>query len=188
MTTFPRLRTASLTLREWKETDALRVQKILNNQNVTRMLSGSPYPYTLAHAEVFLQNRVPDDLGRAIHWAIELQGEVVGGIGARPLHETPIMGWWLSEDHWRKGIMYEAAREALSYLLLERELPKVFADAFSDNTGSLRLVRKLGFVHTGKNEGSSRARPDGNYPTEEFLISPLDFIEAQQAREQELAQ
>ena len=188
MTTFPRLRTASLTLREWKETDAPRVQKILQNQNVTRMLSGSPHPYTQADAEVFLQSRIPDDVSQALHWAIELQGEVVGGIGARPLHETPVMGWWLSEAHWRKGIMYEAVREVLRYLLLERELPKVFADAFSDNIGSLRLIRKLGFVHTGQSEGGSRARAEGNYPTEEFLISPLDFIGAQQARAQELAQ
>lgn len=188
MTTFPRLRTTSLTLREWRETDALRVQNILLNQNVTRMLSGSPYPYTTSHADVFLQSRVPGDLGKALHWAIELQGKVVGGVGARPLDETPGMGWWLAEEHWKKGIMFEAASEALRYLLLERELPKIIADAFSDNKGSQALMRKLGFVHTGQGMGSSLARLAGTYPTEEFAISPLDFIAAQQLRVQEAAQ
>ncbi len=188
MTTFPRLRTASLTLREWKETDAPRILELLQNQQVTRMLASAPYPYTQADVEVFLQRFMPGDLGKAVNWAVELQGEVVAGVGAGNLSTKPELAFWLSEDHWRKGIMFEAVSEVLRYLLLEREVPSIFADAFSDNAGSLGLIRKLGFVHTGQNEGRSRARPEGTYPTEEFQISPLDFIGAQQAREQELAQ
>lgn len=188
MTTFPRLRTASLTLREWKETDAPRILELLQNQNVTRMLASAPYPYTKADAEVFLQRFMPRDLGHGVNWAVELQGEVVGGVGAGHLSRKPELAFWLAEEHWKKGIMYEAVSEVLRYLLLERELPSIFADAFSDNAGSQALIRKLGFVLTGQNEGRSRARLAGNYPTEEFLISPLDFISAQQSRAQEAAQ
>ncbi|WP_057461574.1 GNAT family N-acetyltransferase [Pseudovibrio sp. POLY-S9] len=188
MTTFPRLRTASLTLREWRETDAPRVLKLFQNHSITRMLTSKPHPFTKADAEAFLQKAMPGDLNEYVNWAVELQGEVVGGVGAAPLHETPDIGWWLAEEHWQKGIMFEATSEALRYLLLERELPKIVADAFSDNKGSQALMRKLGFVHTGQGTGSSAARLAGNYPTEEFAISPLDFIAAQQLRVQEAAQ
>ncbi|KZL16010.1 GNAT family N-acetyltransferase [Pseudovibrio sp. Ad26] len=188
MTTFPRLKTASLILREWRETDAPRIVELLQNQNVTRMLASAPHPYTKADAEVFLQRFMPGDLGHAVNWAVELQGEVVGGVGAGYLQRTPVLAFWLAEEKWKKGIMYEAVSAALSYLLLEREIPSICADAFSDNVGSQALLRKLGFVYTGKNEGRSRARLAGTYPTEEFRISPSDFIAAQQARAQEVAQ
>ncbi|KZK77811.1 ribosomal-protein-S5-alanine N-acetyltransferase [Pseudovibrio sp. W64] len=188
MTTFPRLRTTSLTLREWRETDAPRALKLFQNQNITRMLTSKPHPFTKANAEAFLHKVMPHNLNEVLNWAVELKGEVVGGIGAGPLDKTPDMGWWLAEEHWQKGIMFEAASEALRYLLLERELPKIIADAFSDNKGSQALMRKLGFVNTGQGMGSSLARLAGTYPTEEFAISPLDFIAAQQLRVQEAAQ
>ncbi len=188
MTTFPRLRTSSLTLREWRETDAPRILELLQNQNITRMLATQPYPFTKADAEVFLQRFMPGNLGHAVNWAVELQGEVIGGVGAGFLQKTPDLAFWLAEEKWEKGVMYEAVSAALGYLLLEREIPSICADAFSDNAGSQALLRKLGFVHTGKSEGRSRARLAGNYPTEEFCISPSDFIAAQQARAQEVAQ
>ncbi|QUS56181.1 GNAT family N-acetyltransferase [Pseudovibrio brasiliensis] len=188
MTTFPRLRTTSLTLREWRETDAPRALKLFQNHSITRMLTSKPHPFTKADAEAFLQTAIPGDLNEAVNWAVELQGEVIGGVGARPLNDTPGIGWWLAEEHWQKGIMFEAVSEALRYLLLERELPKIVADAFSDNMGSQALMRKLGFVHTGQGMGSSVARLARDYPTEEFAISPLDFIAAQQLRVQEAAQ
>ncbi|KZL19333.1 hypothetical protein PsAD2_02085 [Pseudovibrio axinellae] len=182
MTTFPRLRTASLTLREWKKTDAPRVLELLQNQNITRMLASAPYPYTKADVEVFLQRFMPGDLSEVLNWAVELQGEVVGSVGAWPLHKAPAMGWWLAEEYWQKGIMYEAVREVLRYLLLDRELPVLDADAFDDNPGSLALIRKLGFQQIGTDTGRSRARPEGEYPLTLFSISPLDFISAQQAK------
>ncbi|QUS56180.1 GNAT family N-acetyltransferase [Pseudovibrio brasiliensis] len=188
MTTFPRLRTASLTLREWRETDAPRLVELLQNQNITRMLASQPHPFTKADAEVFLQRFMPGDLGHAVNWVVELQGVAIGGVGVGYLQLTPDIAFWLAEEKWKKGIMYEAVSAALNYLLLEREVPSICADAFSDNAGSQALLRKLGFVHTGRNEGRSRARLAGNYPTEEFRISPRDFIVAQQLRVQEAAQ
>lgn len=188
MTIFPQLRTASLTLREWRETDAPRIVELLQNQSITRMLSSQPYPFTKADAEVFLQRFMPGDLDHAVNWAVELQGEIIGGVGAGYLQRAPDLAFWLTEDKWRKGIMYEAVSAVLSYLLLEREVPSIFADAFRDNAGSQALLRKLGFVHTGSGMGQSRARLAGDYPTEEFAISPLDFIGAQQSGLQEAAQ
>ncbi len=185
MTSFPRLRTASLTLREWRETDTLRVLQLFQNQNITRMLTSKPHPFTKADAEIFLQKAMPHNLSEVVNWAVELKGEVIGGVGAYLKQETPEMGWWLAEEHWQKGIMFEAVSEALRYLLLEREYPRLAADAFSDNAGSQALMRKLGFVHTGQGMGRSQARLAGDYPTEEFAISPLDFIAAQQLRVQE---
>ncbi|SDR22761.1 GNAT family N-acetyltransferase [Pseudovibrio sp. Tun.PSC04-5.I4] len=188
MTSFPRLRTASLVLREWKESDLLVVFKHLQNQNVTRMLASAPYPYTVADAEAFLSRFMPFDPSKAVNWAIELNGEAVGGCGAGHLQETPEVGFWLAESHWKKGIMFEALSEMLRYFLLERELPTIAADAFTDNPGSLGLLRKVGFVSQGFNMGRSRARLAGDYPTEEFAITPLDFIGAKSLRAKEAAQ
>ncbi|KZL19335.1 hypothetical protein PsAD2_02087 [Pseudovibrio axinellae] len=188
MTNFPRLRTASLTLREWKATDAPRVLELLQNQNITRMLASAPYPYTKADAEVFLKRFMPGDLSEAVNWAVELNGIVIGGCGAGFLTKKPDMAWWLSEMHWKKGVMFEALSEVLRYFLLERELPSLFADAFSDNPGSQALMRKLGFVHTGRSMGRSRARLAGEYPTEEFTITALSFIDSQNSIVQEGAQ
>lgn len=187
MTTFPCLRTTSLTLRDWRLTDAPRVLELLQNQNVTRMLASAPHPYTKADADVFLQRFMPGNLDEALNWAVELGGEVIGGIGAWPIDKTPDLAWWLDEAYWRKGIMFEALNEVLRYFLLEREMPALQADAFDDNPGSLGLMRKLGFQQIGTGTGKSRARPDGDYPITYFRITALDYIAAKSPELEEAA-
>ena len=101
-------------IRRWRTRDAASVVRYANNYNVSRYLRDRfPYPYTMEHARAFLAGAVGEDGGET-KFAIEVDGEAVGGIGVIPGADierfSAEIGYWLGEPFWGQGYMTEAAR------------------------------------------------------------------------------
>jgi RimJ/RimL family protein N-acetyltransferase len=74
--------------------------------------------------------------------AILLGGVLAGYISCFLLDGQANVGYWISREHWGKGI----ATRALRLLLLEVATRPLFAHVATSNVASLRVLQKCGFV------------------------------------------
>src|SRR5436190_10366679 len=106
-----RLCLQSCVVRPWAESDAPALQRHANNRNVSSHLRDRfPFPYELEQARAFL-GFVAKQPSPTV-WAIEVEGEAVGGIGIE-LHTdvervSAEIGYWLGEPFWGRGIATDA--------------------------------------------------------------------------------
>jgi [ribosomal protein S5]-alanine N-acetyltransferase len=59
------------------------------------------------------------------------------------------LSYYLGEEYANKGYMSEALREMIRYAFEERSAEVLTVRAFKDNTASIKLIEKLGFIHEG---------------------------------------
>ena len=73
-------------------------------------------------------------------------GEMFGWSGLMPLENTGEIevGYGMSKEFWGKGIGYECARVWLEYGFEKAGLERIVAVAQPENTGSWRIMEKLG--------------------------------------------
>lgn len=84
------------------------------------------------------------------HWAITLNGEVVGDIALVSVRgENATTGYCLSRKVWGKGIMTEAYREVLRFCIEEVGFHRVEAAHSALNPASGRVMEKCGLKYEG---------------------------------------
>lgn len=144
------------------ETSRLRLRPI-SLQDVDAVLSYAsdpewarylpvPQPYLREHAEKFVAGQVLMDRERHPAWAVEYAGGVIGGINIRFdfANQVGEMGYSLARSHWGQGLTTEAAQAVVDAAFLTyRDLRRVRAMADARNTGSLRVMEKIGMVREG---------------------------------------
>lgn len=87
---------------------------------------------------------------------IEQDGVFVGIVGAG---NSPLSVMYaLVPEAWGQGIATEALSAFLPELFERFPVNRIVADHFEDNAASARVLEKLGFVETGREEGASLAR------------------------------
>ena len=69
------------------------------------------------------------------------EGAVAGNVLSFERDGLREVGYWISRDHWGKGI----ATEALDAFLVEDTTRPIYARVASDNFGSVRVLEKSGF-------------------------------------------
>jgi RimJ/RimL family protein N-acetyltransferase len=74
--------------------------------------------------------------------AILINGEMVGTVSCFRRDEQDYVGYWISREHWGKGI----ATQALRLLLLEVSKRPLHARVATANGASLRVLQKCGFI------------------------------------------
>lgn len=139
-------------LRAWSMDDAPALPKYANNRNVSRCLRDRfPHPYTVDDANEFLQRTTV--IQPPINLCLEVNREVAGGIGIELGHDvhrfTGQFGYWLGEPFWGRGIMTEAVGAFIDYCFDRFQLRRIYAEAFSNNPASARVLEKNGFVLEG---------------------------------------
>ncbi len=147
-----RIEASEFCIRTWQESDAASLQKHADNINISKCLFDRfPYPYQLSDAEKFISSRLDQD--PAVNFAIEIKGEVAGGIGLElrqdVYRKTPLLGYWLSEQYWGKGIMPEAVKLVTGYAFDTLGMICIVANTFGNNPKSMRVLEKAGFVRQG---------------------------------------
>ena len=147
------LRGERCVVRRWRPRDAASVVRYANNFNVSCYLRDRfPYPYTLEHARAFLASAVGEE-GDETKFAIEVDGEAVGGIGVIPGTDierfSAEIGYWLGEPFWGRGIVSEALVLVTERTFDRLNLLRLFALAFAKNTASVRVLEKAGFEREG---------------------------------------
>ncbi len=87
------------------------------------------------------------------HYAIEVDGMAVGGIGVviqkGSYAKTGEFGYWLGEPYWGQGIATAAARGVVAYVFQALELERLESGVFIWNMASMRVLEKVGFEREG---------------------------------------
>lgn len=147
-----RLQGEGFVLRPWRAEDLDALVRHANDERVSAGLSQRfPFPYTHADGEEFLSGRVVafDDPV----FAIEIDGEACGGIGAHPgkgerAHSAEF-GYWLGRAHWGKGLMTRVVGVFAPWVMDELQLFRLQANVMDFNMGSARVLQKNGFEEEG---------------------------------------
>lgn len=140
-------------LRAWCESDVESLVAIANDADIARFLRDRfPHPYTQ-----------PDALGwiaaclaaaAPTHFAIEVQGELAGGVGFDPFsaerRHTARIGYWLGRRFWGRGIATHALRACCEFVFSNTGILRVEADVYAPNRASMRVLEKNGFSLEGK--------------------------------------
>lgn len=136
-------------LRPWERGDAASLAKHADNRSVWINLGERfPHPYTRADADrwidaVRLQRPVE-------HFAIVVDGEAAGGIGLELQQDiwkrTAVVGFWLGEAHWGRGIVTAALGAVTEYAFATFDVCRIQAYVFEHNAASARVLEKAGYL------------------------------------------
>jgi len=133
-------------LREFEEKDIETLPILLGNPKVSRYLSSRiPEPYTLEAARWWVKTGCKQGVVRAI----EVEGILVGAIGAEPGEfensRSMEMGYWLGEPYWGNGFA-TAALQALTELVLRTsDAVRLYGQVFGPHFASARVLQKCGY-------------------------------------------
>ncbi len=101
--------------------------------------------------------------------------EFIGEIGIEPdtlRHRVNSIqiGYWLSENYARKGLMTEALAAVIKHLFDDRGYAVITSRVFAPNTASISLLKKLGFVEEGHLKQAIKAYKDVIYDDVLFAL------------------
>ena len=150
------LDTARLTLRRFTADDADLLIELDSDPAVMRYLSGGePTP-----AEEIRDRDLPSILAGYERWGGDFgvfaaqsrdDGAFVGWFLLRPEREGPKdeaeLGYRLRKAFWGNGLGTEGARALVEHGFAERGLRRIYAETMFVNTGSRRIMEKLGMRH-----------------------------------------
>jgi RimJ/RimL family protein N-acetyltransferase len=110
-----------------------------------------PSPYNIEDAVNWVNVLVEQD--PLVNLAITINDEVIGGIGLEPRQDvyrkTAILGYWLSEDLWGRGVMPEAVKLVTDYAFTQLGFIRIQASVYSKNPASMRVLEKAGYQKEG---------------------------------------
>ena len=123
-------------LRPWTFGDLDNLVKYANNAAIAKYMTDQfPHPYTSDHGKAFIRFATSDT--PSIIFAIDRNGEAVGGIGIHP--QTDIqrknaeMGYWLAEPFWGQGIITRAIGQMVDFAFQNLDIERIFARPFGSN-------------------------------------------------------
>lgn len=140
-------------IRPWSSQDQAALAKYANNRRVWLNLRDAfPHPYTVDDADAFI--RMAGHQDPATFFAIATREEAIGGIGVsrgQDVHRlTAELGYWLAEPYWGRGVMTEAVTKFTAYAFETLRLRRIYAEPYSGNQASCRVLEKAGFAPEGR--------------------------------------
>lgn len=165
---FPKLSSEALLLREFDETDVPAWFERAANPTSSD-LSGDPIPRSIDTVYGWLQlHRERYQSGEGIRWAIVPADAPasVGGIGLSRLDRdarSAELGAVLAQARWGQGLGTAAARLVLDFAFGYMGMEEVRADCLVRNDASVRALARLGFSKAGDIENYSGAEPGALY-------------------------
>ena len=141
-------------IRKWELSDARDLATALSNKKIQDNLrDGLPYPYTEQDGKEFISAMLAANENDTFAFAITVNGKVIGSIGAfrqTNIHnKTAELGYYIAEEYWGKGIMTEAVKQLCDYVFSHTDIIRIYAEPFSYNIGSCRVLEKAGFQYEG---------------------------------------
>ncbi|MDP1800556.1 MAG: GNAT family protein [Bacteroidota bacterium] len=139
----------NFSLRPWTINDLDSLIKFGNNKDIAKFMTDKfPHPYTKEKGESFIAFAAQHTPVRL--FAIDIQGQAVGGIGIHPqddIHgKNAELGYWLGEPFWRQGIITKAIIQMVDHGFKNFEIDRIFARPFGTNTASQKALQKAGFT------------------------------------------
>ncbi len=141
-------------IRSWRVDDASDLAEALNNKKIQDNLrDGLPYPYTAEDAKAYISAMLDADKDKVYAFAITIDDKAVGSIGVfrkDNIHsKTAEMGYYIAEEYWGQGIGTNAVKQVCKHIFENTDMIRIFAEPFSYNIGSCRILEKAGFMYEG---------------------------------------
>ncbi|MFE2810961.1 GNAT family N-acetyltransferase [Streptomyces nigra] len=89
-----------------------------------------------------------------VNRVVEVGGEVVGSVATFPMEGDIELTYWIRKDWWGRGV----ATAAVAGLLEEVKHRPLHARVVEDNTGSVRVLERNGFVRVGSEDSFAPGR------------------------------
>lgn len=166
--------TPRLTLRLFEEADAQRIAYLAGDYDVARMCGRVPHPYPIAAAYSWI-GRQDDNRKQGGEFAFAVIAPIDGLVGAcgvsrigAPSDATWELGYWFGMPYWGVGYASEAGRALMGWARDQLGAKSFAAGHFVDNPASGKVLRKLGFAHTGSSELFGLARQCSS-PVERYI-------------------
>ena len=158
-------------IRKWKLSDAKDLAWVISNKKIQDNLrDGLPYPYTEQDATDYISAMLSEDENKTLAFAITIDNKAIGSIGAfrqKNIHRhTAEIGYYIAEEYWGKGLMTEAVKQICSYIFDKSNIVRIYAEPFSYNKASCRVLEKAGFLY----EGTLRSNAIKNGKTIDMLM------------------
>ncbi len=136
------------TLRIWQENDVESLIKHANNPKIAQFMTNAfPYPYTEENGKAFI--KMASSGNPTNIFAIEVEGNAVGGIGIHPQSDVMCknaeLGYWLGEQYWGRGIITNAIQKMVQYAFENFDLIRIYARPYGNNIASQKALLKAGF-------------------------------------------
>jgi [ribosomal protein S5]-alanine N-acetyltransferase len=125
--------------------------ELLNNPKVTNWLYEIPVPYTEKDAKSWLKfcRKNKNSLDNILY-AIELDNELIGGIGLhKRMEHCYETGYWIGEQFWGKGYATESLSKVIDFAFNKLNIVRVQAYVFEGNVASEKVLEKCGFIQEG---------------------------------------
>ncbi len=147
------LTTARLLLRQPTLSHVADMQRLANHPAIGGNTLNIPYPYPDGAAEAFV-NKVSDQWGEGGNYSFAVtrreDGMFIGMAGIHPTgHDRAELGYWLGEPFWGQGYATEAARRVIQFGFEEMRLNRIYANYFTHNPASRRVMEKVGMTFEG---------------------------------------
>ena len=143
------LRTDRLLLRRAVATDVDAMHRIMSNPIAMRYWSTPPH-VDVGETAKWLASMIDAEPSESDDFIVTLDGTVIGKLGAWKL---PEIGFLIAPDFWGRSIASEAMA---AFIDRRRRLgsTELKADVDPRNAASLRLIKRHGFVETGRAAGT----------------------------------
>lgn len=145
------IETERLILRRWKLTDADDLVEGLNNINVSKWQSHTPYPYTKDDAIAFI-NKAIDTKAYFFAVVYKENNKVIGGVQIRNIdleQGTASGGIWINEDYQGIGIGKETWGARIKYAFEYLNLRRLENGFFEGNERSFKMQEYFGYKLEG---------------------------------------
>lgn len=177
----PELRTERLILRPLAAADAQALHRLVNDYSVAGNLARVPFPYPEGLAQEWIAStHAQMQRGEAFDLAIaDSHGALMGCVGLtvkRGASEAEL-GYWLGRKFWGQGYAREAAKALLDWGFATLGLDRIVASALTDNIGSQKVLREIGFRPTGEGMAGFLSR-NRSMPVFLFAMDKPQLLEA----------
>ena len=146
------IRTERLLIKTPEIDDKFELTQLINDKDVIKWLSEIPFPYTLNHAEEFIERSRERVLKQeSYNFMIFQDKKMIGGIGLSEFNNKSCqVGYWLGKKYWGNGFATEALKSILDFGFDQLNLEKIYAAYKIGNEGSIRVLNKSGFEYSRK--------------------------------------
>jgi ribosomal-protein-alanine N-acetyltransferase len=156
---FPFIQTERLSLRQITVNDSEDLYNFYRDPNFIQYLDWDG-PSSVEESAMMINSWNQDfELKKLIPWGISSRNDnrLIGTIMFMPIRGTfqdlprfPLtISYDLQSDFWNKGIMTEALKAVLDFSKKKIQPHRVQAEVLSENTASLKVLKKLGFQEEG---------------------------------------
>jgi RimJ/RimL family protein N-acetyltransferase len=145
-------------LRPFAHGDAPEVQRLCGDRAIAETTLTIPHPYPDGVAEQWIAGHEASfAAGRGVNFAVERREDaaLAGAVGLviDPDHRHAELGYWIARAYWGLGYATEAAAAVVRYGFEELGLNRIFAQHFTTNPASGRVMQKLGMQYEGRRRG-----------------------------------